>query len=258
VTAIGVPNPGWTFIDWSYGLSGSDPTNTFSVNGDMIIAADFGTTFTAAAAGSGSVSVRPAAALYPCASQVAISAAPDPGNYFALWGGAASGSQNPLPFSITSPTQKVTALFASVPAGQASLAVLAQGGGTASASPQTNKATIGSTVVISATPSDGQRFLGWAGDVSSTENPLHLFMDTNKTVTAQFSRVPTLALTSASLPMALKISGADGDVWTIEASTDLRAWTSLLTVTNFYSFPVFFSDQASTNFQHRMYRAVLH
>ena len=100
------------------------------------------------------------------------------------------------------------------------------------------------------------QLFGWDGDASGTENPLHLPIDTNKTVTAQFSHMPTLALTSASLPMALKISGADGDVWTIEASTDLTAWTSLLTLTNFYSFPVFFSDQASTNFQYRMYRAV--
>jgi len=257
VTATALPDPGWTFMGWSDALSGANPTNTFSVNGDMVIRADFGTTLTTTHGGSGTVSVHPSAPLYPYGSSVLLSAVPNPGNYFALWGNATTGSQNPLFFSIYSPTQTVSALFASVPSGQASITVLSQGGGTASASPQTNKVAIGSTITLTATPSDGQQFLGWSGDASGTQNPLNLLMDTNKTVTAQFSRVPRIALAYPGLPITLEILGAEGDVWTIEGSSDLSTWTPLFTVTNFYSSSsAFFSDPASTNFPHRMYRAV--
>ena len=44
----------------------------------------------------------------------------------------------------------------------------------------------GETVTLTATPSEGWTFSGWAGSVTSAENPATLVMDTNKEITGTF------------------------------------------------------------------------
>ncbi len=258
VTATATANPGWTFLGWSGDINGANATNTFVVTGNMSISSQFGTTLSNTVTGNGTVLIHPSAALYPYGSSVLLSAVPNAGSYFALWGNAASGNNNPLFVSIYSPTQTVSALFASVPSGQASLTVLSQGGGSVLANPPTNRIALNSTVVLTASPLSGQTFLGWSGDASGTANPLSVTMNGNKTITGQFSRVPGLFIyLEYGLPAEVDIYGVPGEIWNLEASTNLSDWTTLMTVTNFYSYgPTYFFDFASTNLPVRMYRVV--
>ncbi|CAL2076882.1 conserved protein of unknown function precursor containing a type A C-terminal secretion signal [Tenacibaculum sp. 190524A02b] len=47
----------------------------------------------------------------------------------------------------------------------------------------------GTSVTLTATPDVGYQFDGWSGDVTGSTNPLTITMDTDKTVTAMFSKI---------------------------------------------------------------------
>ena len=70
-----------------------------------------------------------------------------------------------------------------------SLTVAAGGGGTTDPSPGTYKYDVGTAVTIRAVPNSGYTFSGWSGDASGTANPLTVTMDSNKSVTAGFTKV---------------------------------------------------------------------
>ncbi|WP_345162583.1 InlB B-repeat-containing protein, partial [Pontibacter saemangeumensis] len=58
---------------------------------------------------------------------------------------------------------------------------------TVSKSPNQSSYAAGTEVTLTAAPAAGYVFSGWTGDASGTANPLKLTMDTNKSVTANFS-----------------------------------------------------------------------
>ena len=49
----------------------------------------------------------------------------------------------------------------------------------------------GSTVTLTATPSEGYRFTGWSGDATGAANPLTITVETITTVSAVFEKVPS-------------------------------------------------------------------
>ena len=61
----------------------------------------------------------------------------------------------------------------------------------------------GQTVSVRATPNPGYEFTGWSGDASGTSNPLSITIDSNTSITAQFTRIKHL--------LGVNISG-DGNV----------------------------------------------
>ena len=61
----------------------------------------------------------------------------------------------------------------------------------------------GQTVSVRAIPNPGYEFTGWLGDVSGTSNPLSITIDSNTSITAQFTRIKYL--------LGVNISG-DGNV----------------------------------------------
>jgi autotransporter-associated beta strand protein len=68
---------------------------------------------------------------------------------------------------------------------------------------QGGKYAPGSVVTFTATPMPGSAFTGWTGSVSSTNNPLALLMNSNKTVTGTFFILPTTRVwTGTSVPSA--------------------------------------------------------
>ena len=61
----------------------------------------------------------------------------------------------------------------------------------------------GQTVSVRAIPNPGYEFTGWSGDASGTSNPLSITIDSNTSITAQFTRIKYL--------LGVNISG-DGNV----------------------------------------------
>jgi uncharacterized repeat protein (TIGR02543 family) len=62
----------------------------------------------------------------------------------------------------------------------------------------------GSTVIATAAPAAGYKFIGWSGDLTGTANPVSILMDKNTTVTANFTLITnTLTVTATNGTVAM-------------------------------------------------------
>jgi uncharacterized repeat protein (TIGR02543 family) len=72
-----------------------------------------------------------------------------------------------------------------------SITITAGSGGTTDPSPGTYTYDEGTEVTIRAIPNSGYTFSGWSGAASGTANPITMTMDSDKSVTASFAKVPS-------------------------------------------------------------------
>jgi hypothetical protein len=252
VTLTPEPSNGWTFLEWRGDASGASPTVALTMNRAKTVQAMFGTTLGTTAAGNGAVNVYPALPIYPYGTLARLTAIPQAGNYFAVWGNAASGSTNPLYFAVTSAAPTVSSLFTALGANQYALTVIPDGFGRVTTTPRANAYTTGASVSLNAIPDPGQQFLTWSGDATGTQNPLTVSMNTGKTITATFSRKPSLAVAP---PLGglfqdgfrLTIEGEFGQAYRIDASTNLASWAPLTVLSNAYGTAQFTDDSATTS-----------
>jgi len=117
---------------------------------------------------------------------VAITAIPNDGYRFSEWSGDASGSDNPITITMDS-DKSITANFIK----QYTLTITAGTGGTTDPSPGTHTYDSGTQVVVKATANSGYEFSNWSGDASGNTNPITITMDSAKSITANFTVVPT-------------------------------------------------------------------
>jgi len=106
---------------------------------------------------------------------------------FDRWGGDHSGNGNPVTIVMSS-DMRVTALFIKK---DYSLTVNVEGGGAVEERVVQQKSTDyehETIVELIATAEEGWLFSGWTGDIVSSENPVTIEMDGEKTVTAVFER----------------------------------------------------------------------
>lgn len=121
------------------------------------------------------------------------------GYTFDYWkiNGVNEGSTNPIQISINSP-KKVVAVYK---VNEYTLTVNAENG-TVNKSPDKNIYTHGTTVELEAIPDEGFIFDHWEGDLTGTNNPQNVLMNSNKTVTAVFevytNEPPTISKESGS------------------------------------------------------------
>ncbi|MFP4165304.1 MAG: carbohydrate binding domain-containing protein, partial [Chitinispirillaceae bacterium] len=80
----------------------------------------------------------------------------------------------------------ITANFSEVQQTNYALNTTAEGSGTVDKDPDDEGYAQGTEVAVTATPDEGWIFNGWTGDVSSTENPLSITMDADKSICATF------------------------------------------------------------------------
>jgi hypothetical protein len=258
-TLTATPSAGWMFLGWAGDASGSSADITIRMSRDRCVEAVFATSVFTTVAGKGSVVMQPAGGIYPYGTVVRLYGVPQPGNYFAWWGNAGSGSNNPLSFAVTTTNQTVSSLFGSLSATQRSLVVLPSGKGSVTVTPALNRYTNGARVTVTAIPEAEQTFLGWSGDASGGENPLTLTMTASRVITANFTRRPVLRLWDCSGQrdwevFQFTISGDYGERYRIDRCTNLTAWTSTATLTNTFG-TVQFTDLLATNPPQRFYRA---
>ena len=122
-------------------------------------------------------------------SNVSITATPDSEYVFVNWSNGST--DNPLSVTVNS-NQTITSNFEKR---KYPLTVSITGSGTVSekiisAGKTTTEYTSGSTIQLTATPSQDWSFVGWSGSVSSTENPIQLTVDESKSIEASF-KTPT-------------------------------------------------------------------
>ena len=143
--------------------------------------------------------------------------------------------------------------------GRFALTVISDGLGAVKASPQTNSYNIGQEVTLAAVPEAGQSFVGWSGDAAGAVNPLVFTMDTNKMITAQFTRRPQFTIPDGfgfveHGGFRILFEGLIGHSYSIERSSDLKQWSAVASVTN--TVGVVQLDFPSTNAIQEFYRAV--
>lgn len=221
-----VPDPGWTFMHWEGDISRTESPLTITALSNLTVRPVFGTPIRTTAAGNGTVAVFPSLPLYPHGSRVRIEAQPSEGNHFALWGNAASGSGNPLAFSIVTANPSVSALFSPLLTNEVTLIVRIEGLGDVT-TPAVNKYARGSVVSISATPQSGQSFLGWTGATNTLSPSMSLALETTSTVTAHFTDDARLLINGEAGHIELLISGKMGKRFELQSTTGFDVWTRL-------------------------------
>jgi uncharacterized repeat protein (TIGR02543 family) len=99
-----------------------------------------------------------------------------------------------------------------IPAGNYTLAVAASptAGGTVTKSPNSSYYASGASVTVTATPAAGYQFDGWAGDATGKTSPLTVTMNANKSISANFSRIP-----DATTNLVKNGSFTNTDNWTL-------------------------------------------
>ncbi len=259
VTVTAIPDAGWLFLGWQGDASGNNPSVNIPMNGDKTCFAVFGTTLSTTVVGNGQVQLNPPAGPYPYGTVVRLTGVPQAGSYFGAWGNAASGNTNPLYFAISTPTQTVSSVFGTLAGNQAALTVLINGGGTVTPNPRANVFATNQSVVLSATPGNGQLFVYWTGNASGTTNPLTLPMTQSRIVTANFSPpglhvFPDAGDGLASNRFKFSLVSAPQTVWQLYSSSNLATWNFLTTVTNTQG-ACQYTDQSATN-SARYYKAM--
>ena len=162
------------------------------VSGATIIPIPTQYTLTVNIIGSGSVTKNPDKSTYNSGEQVTLTAAPGSGYSFGNWSGDASGTASPVTLTMNS-NKTVTANFTQTPfpPTQYTLTVNIIGSGSVTKNPDKSTYNSGEQVTLTAAPGSGYSFGNWSGDASGTASPVTLTMNSNKTVTANFTQTPS-------------------------------------------------------------------
>lgn len=258
VTVRAAPEAGWSFLGWNGAVGGTDSVLSLRIERALNFEAIFGTTLVLQPVGSGRIEVTPQLDAYRYGARIRVTAIPEDGHYFGLWGGSAFGVANPLSFSLTNASPKISALFAPLATNQVALTALSLGKGSLQVEPTGNVFAKGSSVTITGLPEEGRRFLFWSGDAQGNANPLQTVLDRTKVVRAHFTGGTNILFTSAvsSKAEGIRLSlSTDTARVALEASTNLVNWTELATLTNLTG-TVEFLEPGSGDATVRFYRAV--
>jgi len=140
--------------------------------------------------GAGSVVLNPAGGVYTAGTQVTLTAIPNSGYVFDNWVGDLSGTQNPATITMNS-NKTVVAVFTQQQQQQQytlNVSVSPAGAGSVVLNPAGGVYTAGTQVTLTAIANSGYVFDNWVGDLSGTQNPATITMDSNKTVVAVFTQ----------------------------------------------------------------------
>jgi uncharacterized repeat protein (TIGR02543 family) len=145
-------------------------------------------TLTAGASPLGAGSVSPSGGEYESGVQVTVTANPASGYTFDYWSGGASGTASTITITMDS-DKSVTANFkAAIQIYTLSTSVSPSGAG--SVSPSGGDYESGVQVTLTASPASGYTFDHWSGDASGTSATVVITMDSDKSITAYFEKVP--------------------------------------------------------------------
>jgi large repetitive protein len=139
--------------------------------------------------GSGSVIKNPDQSTYTPGQSVQLTANAASGWLFDRWEGSLTGNTNPATIVMNN-NASITAIFIQQTVSY-SLTTSVTGSGSVSRSPNQQSFTSGQSVQLTASPASGWQFSNWSGNATGSVNPLTIVMDGNKTITANFTQLPT-------------------------------------------------------------------
>jgi hypothetical protein len=198
VTLTPVADTGWSFCSWS-GADAGDLVDNGDGSWDILIDSDkildaqfdldgpFSVSVSYSGSGSGSVVLDPVGP-YFYGDVVTLWANASSDSEFISWSGDLSGNNSPESIFMDS-DKNVDAEFSLLPV-YYDLIISSVGNGTTNPSVGTYSFLEGSLVNLEAFADTGWSFENWSGDISSSNNQTSILMDSNKSVTANFTKDP--------------------------------------------------------------------
>lgn len=185
-TIEAIPDTGKTFTGWSGDFVSTDNPAQVFVNSDKAIVANFAVsnvilTTIANPTSGGTIT---GGGIYAFGATANIEAFPTTNLVFDNWTGDISTTDNPTTVLMDG-NKTVTANFI-LPSWTLTINPSPPDGGVVTGAGTYSN---GTEVVITAFPADGQEFVGWTGDLVSSNNPDTITMDANKIVTAVFGDI---------------------------------------------------------------------
>ncbi len=168
----------------------SIPTFSFPVTGVVNAVATYNIAGSASPAVAGTIT---GTGTYATGANVVVTAAANAGYQFVNWteSGTVVNSTTAYAFTVTA-NRTLVANFNVIPANY-TLTVTSTVGGSVTKSPDQVNYSSGTQVTLTATPNAGFQFASWSGDATGNTNPLLLTMDGNKSITANFTTIPSSA-----------------------------------------------------------------
>jgi uncharacterized repeat protein (TIGR02543 family) len=136
-------------------------------------------------AANGSVLLHPAGGKYLPGTVVTVIVKNNFGYKFNSWDGDLSGSDKITTITMDG-DKSITANFETVPTYEL---VTSATNGSIRIKPSASAFEEGTNVIIKAIPDFGYQFSGWSGDNSGMDNPVSIYMDANKSITATFTKL---------------------------------------------------------------------
>jgi polygalacturonase len=189
VQITATPANGYSFGQFSGGLTGTTNPQTITLNANSSVTATFvqGTscTLSTSTVGSGTISISPTGTVFSCGTPITVTATP--ATYYSLTGfsGAITGTTNPQTFTLNS-NSTVTATFSQT---RFPINTTIVGPGTVTANPADPGSgyTSGTQVTLTATPNSGAYFVGFSGAQTSSTSPITVTVNSTTNITATFA-----------------------------------------------------------------------
>lgn len=191
VQLTAVADDNWIFIEWSGDVSDNGNPQTIEIEGPRSVDAVFKSIDELLAievTNGGSVEIdQQTAEENPSRRVISIKAIAEENWEFNGWGGDLVSDETEISFELTEPIS----LTASFIRKEFTLIAEVDGSGSVerellSGTETENGFLFESVVALTALGETGWRFVGWEGDLSGSESPKELFMDSDKRVTAVF------------------------------------------------------------------------
>jgi hypothetical protein len=184
------PALGYRFDHWEGSGSGDSPTLHLLMDRNKKVTAFFTKVYmlSASSTPSDGGSVSPKSGTYDAGSNVSLIANPNQYYKFNGWAGDVSGNSDHITITMDSNKQVVASFVKLTYILQAQV----DSTNTGTVQPSSGSFEAGTQRTITATPANGYRFDHWGGSATGTQNPINILMDTNKTITAYFTKVYTL------------------------------------------------------------------
>ncbi len=224
VNISATPDAGWQFDGWTGDVAdSSSASTTIIMDSDKTVTANFSEVIagehilTMAVTGNGTTTPAVGSHTYTEGTMVNINAIPAAGWQFDGWTGDVA-DPNSASTTVTMDSDKtVTANFSEVVVGEYILTMAVTGNGTTSPAVGSYTYTEGTVVNINAIPAAGWQFDNWSGGVSHPNSAsTTVTMDSDKTVTANFSRI----VEKYTLTMAVNGNGTTSPVVGIYTYTE--------------------------------------
>ncbi len=183
------PSAGWQFVEWKGDISSAQTSVELIMYSDKAVTAVFieedeESTFELDLniEGDGSVTIAPELEEYEEGAMVELTASPSAGWQFVEWTGDINSAQSSVELIMDS-DKEVIAVFEEI---LFDLTINISGNGTVNLNPDLNEFKPGTLVELTAEPSDGWEFNQWQDDITGTENPILITMESSTEVTALF------------------------------------------------------------------------